>query len=146
MKTEETKASEGLDIAGLLALKAFESPDKERIEKNVQSTLQAVRAAHKRPSLHLFPDKSTAWMFAQPRYGIAALFIVFLGLHLMSRPISTETVSSASVSSAALEEPALEEMLSAVNATTNSPPILLPIPAVRQPNYSSLIQPVTFNE
>lgn len=141
MKMGKTEPSEGLDIAGLLALKAFERPDAKRIEKNVQSTLQAVRAAHKQPSLLLFPDKSTAWMFAQPRYGIAALFILFLGLHLMQHP-----VPSAPVSSAALEKPGLQEMLSAVNSTTNAPVIIPPVPASRQPNYSAQIQPVSFNE
>ncbi len=134
MKKEQT---EGLDIAGLLALKTYEHPDAERIEKNVQSTLQAVRAAHKRPTLHFFPDKSAAWMFAQPRYGIAALFVVFLGLHLVKQPMPAETVGTAAV-----QEPRVEmELLVA----TNRAPVAIPVlPTARRPGYSpSLVQPVS---
>lgn len=79
----------GKDLFGLLSLKRFEHPDEVRIEKNVQTVMQAVRAAHQRPSLLLFPDKSMGWMFAQPRYGIAALFILFLVLHMCKGPVST---------------------------------------------------------
>jgi hypothetical protein len=141
MNAKKKEDSAELDIAGLLALKAFEHPDAKRIEKNVQSTMQAVRAAHKRPTLHLFPDKSAAWMFAQPRYGIAALFILFLCLHLMNRPVST-----AAVASSALEEPGLGEVLSTVSAATNAPMGIPPVPMSRQPNYSSLVQPVSFTQ
>jgi hypothetical protein len=140
MRTEKIKTS-GLDMAGLLALKAFERPDADRIEKNIQNTLRAVRTAHKRPSLHFFPDKSTAWMFAQPRYGIAALFVLFLGLHLMQRPMPAETVGSAVV-----QEPVLGEVVSAAVATNDSPAFIPPVPTGLRPNYSSLIQPVSFTE
>lgn len=102
MSKKKTEAPE-LDIARLLALKAYEHPDPERLEKDVQKTMNAVRAAHKRPSLHFFPDKSTTWMFAQPRYGIAALFIIFLGLHVLNTPMPTEVVGSATV-----EEPGID--------------------------------------
>ncbi|MBL7016027.1 MAG: hypothetical protein ISR84_00560 [Kiritimatiellales bacterium] len=128
-----------LDIAGLLSLKTFERPDSERIEKSIQSTMQAVRASRCRPSLHFFPDKSTAWMFTQPRYGIAALFILFLGLHLMQRPMPTVSIGSAGV----LEEPGAELDLASV-VHTNTPPSVA-IPAVGT-DYSSLIRPVSFTE
>lgn len=101
--SEKKKELEELDIARLLALKAFERPDPKQLEKDVEKTMNAVRAAHKRPSLHFFPDKSTTWMFAQPRYGIAALFILFLGLHILNTPMPTEVVGSATV-----EEPGID--------------------------------------
>lgn len=101
MSKKQTETPE-LDIVRLLALKAFERPDPERFEKDVQKTMHAVRAANKRPSLHFFPDKSPTWMFAQPRYGIAALFIIFLGLHLLNTPMPTEVVGSTTV-----EEPGI---------------------------------------
>jgi len=75
------------DLAGLLALKVYERPGKDRVEKNIENVMRAVRTAHKKPSLHHFPDKSMGWMFAQPRYGVAALFLLFLGLHLLDRPL-----------------------------------------------------------
>jgi hypothetical protein len=140
MKKKDSPAS-GLDIAGLLALKAFERPSADRIEKNIQSTMRAVRTAHSRPSLHYFPDKSLGWMFAQPRYGIAALFVIFLGLHLMQRPMPDESVGASVMS-----EPGLEMDLSAVTQTNRTAPILPPIPASSRPAYSSLVKPVSFSE
>ena len=139
MSKKKTESLE-LDIEGLLALKTFERPDENRIEKNIHSTMQAVRAAHKQPSLHLFPDKSTAWMFAQPRYGIAALFVLFLGLHLMQRSMPTVSVGSAGV----IEEPGTELDLASV-VDTNTPPSVT-IPATVRADYSSLVRPGSFSE
>jgi hypothetical protein len=93
-KNKKTEASE-LDIAGLLALKAYEHPDALRVEKNIQNTMRAVRSTSNIPSL--FPDKSFAWMFAQPRYGVAALFVLFLGLHLLERPLPLASVGPVAV-------------------------------------------------
>ena len=104
LKTE----SSGLDIAGLLALKTYERPDAARVEKNIQNTMRAVRTTSNMPSLLLFPDKSFAWMFAQPRYGIAALFVLFLGLHLLDRPMPVATGGSLAV----IKAPGMEIMAS----------------------------------
>ncbi|MEI7850506.1 MAG: hypothetical protein WCH86_01590 [Kiritimatiellales bacterium] len=90
-KTEGVK----LDIAGLLALKAYEHPDAGRAEKNIQNTMRAVRSTSNIQTL--FPDKSFGWMFAQPRYGVAALFVLFLGLHLLERPLPDASVGSMAV-------------------------------------------------
>ena len=92
-KNEKTAHTE-LNIAGLLALKTFEHPEGDRAEKNIQNIMREVRAADRTPSLLLFPDKSFAWMFAQPRYGVAALFILFLGLHLLDRPLPVSTAGT----------------------------------------------------
>lgn len=142
MRMEKTEDS-GLDISGLLALKVFERPDADRIEKNIQNTLRAVRTAHKRPSLHFFPDKSTAWMFAQPRYGIAALFVLFLGLHLMQRPMPDEPVGSAA---SVVQEPVFGEVVSSAVGTNVPSAFIPPVPTGTRPNYSSLIRPVSFRE
>jgi len=95
MSKKEKIAVAELDIAGLLALKTFERPDQIRSEKSIQNIMREVRAADRLPSLLFFPDKSTAWMFTQPRYGVAALFILFLGLHLLDRPLPVGTAGSA---------------------------------------------------
>lgn len=137
MGKKKTEVS-NLDIEGLLSLKTFERPSETRIEKNIKNTMQAVRAAHKLPSLHFFPDKSTAWMFAQPRYGIAALFILFLGLQLMHPPVPVESVGATTVKQ---PEFAVDmKVLTSSNAVSTAIP---PVPANRQQNYSSLIQPVS---
>jgi len=117
-----------LNLVGLLALKRFEHPSAERIGKNIQATMQAVRAAHPQPSLLLFPDKSMGWMFAQPRYGIAALFILFLVLHMCKGQVSTISSSSGIV-----EKPDPEAGI-AVTLKTNSIPTM-GIPPVL-PDYS----------
>lgn len=100
-KNKKTETA-GLDVAGLLALKAYERPDAQRVEKNIQNTMRAVRSTSNIPSL--FPDKSFAWMFAQPRYGVAALFVLFLGLHLLERPLPVASVGSMAVVKAPDEE------------------------------------------
>lgn len=95
MSKNKNAAASGLDIAGLLALKTYERPDETSAEKNIQSIMREVRTVNRMPSLLLFPDKSFAWMFTQPRYGVAALFILFLGLHLLERPVPVESAGTA---------------------------------------------------
>ncbi len=87
-----------LDVAGLLALKTYERPDAARAEKNIQSIMRGIHAFERGPSTQAVNRK--LGIFAQPRYGIAVLFVLFLGLHLIDRP-----VPSVSAGSVALEEP-----------------------------------------
>lgn len=94
MNKKEKTADSELDIVGLLTLKTYERPDEERVEKNIQGIMREVRATNQMPSLLFFPDKSFGWMFAQPRYGVAALFILFLGLHLLERPSPTTSAGA----------------------------------------------------
>ncbi len=94
MSGEEKTVNGDLDISGLLALKAYECPAEDRVEKNIQNIMREVRTTNNAPSLLFFPDKSFGWMFAQPRYGVVALFIVFLGLHLLERPLPATSVGT----------------------------------------------------
>jgi hypothetical protein len=121
----EKEKNKDLDIAGLLALKAFERPTDERIEKGVQNTMRAVREEHAKPSLLHFPDKSSAWMFAQPRYGIAALFILFLGLHLLERPMPSALPASAGFvpDDTSYAQIAAQKALESTNSTSTIPGI-----------------------
>lgn len=86
-----------LNISGLLALKAYEQPDEARVEKNIQNTMRAVRTTTNDPTLLLFPDKSFGWMVAQPRYGIAALFVIFLGMSMLNRPLPSARPGSSPI-------------------------------------------------
>jgi len=97
MSKEEKAAIPDLDVSGLLALKTYERPDAKRTEKNIQNIMREVRTTSNVPSLLLFPDKSAAWMFAQPRYGVAALFIIFLGLHLLDHPLPAVLVGPVAI-------------------------------------------------
>lgn len=107
MSKNKNMESPELDVAGLLALKTYERPDANRVEKNIQNIMRTVRTTNNVPSLLLFPDKSFAWMFAQPRYGVAALFVLFLGLHLLDR-----SMPIASIGTVAIKEPRVEMMVS----------------------------------
>jgi hypothetical protein len=109
MSKKETSAGVELDISRLLALKTYERPDPARVEKNIQNVMRAVRNTDQLPTLLHFPDKSLAWMVAQPRYGIAALFIIFLGLHLLERPLPVAT----SAGTAMLKAPGTAEAVAA---------------------------------
>lgn len=82
------------NIAGLLALKAYERPDAARVKKTIQSTMRIVRETSNIPSLLLLPDKGSSWFFTQPRYGIAALFLIFLGMHLLKNPVPAAKIGS----------------------------------------------------
>ena len=124
------------DLTGLLALKAYERPNEDRVEKNIENVMRAVRTAHKKPSLHHFPDKSIGWMFAQPRYGVAALFLIFLGIHLLDRPLPDVPIGTSVV-----KDPSCEVM-SVVETNSHSPS---GIPAVDL-GLPSLIKPAPFIE
>jgi len=107
MKKGKTEQPE-MDVSGLLALKKYERPDERRSEKNIQNIMRTVRTTNNIPSLLFFPDKSFAWMFTQPRYGIAALFVLFLGMNLLNRPATGLTAGTATV----IKEPGTEIMVS----------------------------------
>ncbi len=76
----------------LLSLKAYERPNEDRVEKNIQNIMRKIRSVNNRPGWLFLPEKGMAWLLARPRYGIAALFILFLGLHLMERPLPKPTI------------------------------------------------------
>ncbi len=105
-----------LELTELLALKVYERPTEARVGKSVENIMHAVRSAHKRPSLHHFPDKSLTWMFAQPRYGVAALFLIFLGLHLLDRPMPDAPAGTTPIKTEASTEIELPPL------STNLPP------------------------
>ncbi len=132
MSKKEKPEGPELDITGLLALKAYERPDEARAEKNIQNIMREVRTTHNAPSLLLFPDKSFGWMFAQPRYGVAALFLVFLGLHLLERPLPATSVGPTVM----LRAPEAAEAVAAVG--TNQLPIV-PVPGLSPAPYPSVI-------
>ena len=71
----------------LLQLKRYETPDPSRMTKNKQNIMRLVREANsnKRMSLGDLMELNMPWFFAEPRYGIALLFVAFSGLQLLSQ-------------------------------------------------------------
>jgi hypothetical protein len=80
----EMTAEEQADLLlrQLLHLKQYETPSVERMTKNKNNIMRRVRdASHtKRWSLGDLLELNIPWFFAEPRYGIALLFLVFAGL------------------------------------------------------------------
>jgi len=66
----------------LMHLKRYERPETARETKNKHNIMRRVREAqhNKRRSLTELIEVSIPWFFAEPRYGMALLFIVFAGL------------------------------------------------------------------
>jgi hypothetical protein len=66
----------------LLHLKRYEMPETARMTKNRQNIMRQVReeSLRKRWSLGDLLEVNIPWFFAEPRYGIAALFIAFAAL------------------------------------------------------------------
>jgi hypothetical protein len=67
-----------LFLQQLLHLKGYERPNSERIDRSKQSIMRQIREVKltqvslgERIELHL------PWLFAEPRYGIALLFVIF---------------------------------------------------------------------
>ena len=69
----------------LFHLKGYESPDSARMIKNKQNIMRSVRevGGRKHWSLSDLLEVNIPWFFSEPRYGIAALFIVFAGLQFL---------------------------------------------------------------
>ncbi|MCF7818560.1 MAG: hypothetical protein K9M54_11835 [Kiritimatiellales bacterium] len=86
-KNQETTAENPADVLlqQLLHLKRYEIPDTHRMVKNKQNIMRLVResSSRKRWSLSDLIEVNIPWFFAEPRYGIAALFIVFAGLQFV---------------------------------------------------------------
>ena len=66
----------------LLYLKGYERPDMARMVRNRQNIMRCVREVNsrKRVSLSGLLEMNIPWFFAEPRYGIAALFVIFATL------------------------------------------------------------------
>jgi len=66
----------------LMHLKHYETPDPSRMTRNKQNIMREVRKAQskKRKSLVDLIEINIPWFFAEPKYGIAALFVAVIGL------------------------------------------------------------------
>ena len=66
----------------LFHLKGYEIPETARMTRNKQNIMRQVRevSGRKRWSLSDLLEVNIPWFFAEPRYGIAALFVVFATL------------------------------------------------------------------
>ena len=66
----------------LMHLKNYEMPEPARMTRNKQNIMREVRKAKasKRVGLGDLLEMNMPWFFAEPKYGIATLFLAFVGL------------------------------------------------------------------
>jgi hypothetical protein len=69
----------------LFHLKQYETPDPARMTRNRQNIMRSVRevSQSQRKSLSDLIEINFPWFFAEPRYGVAMLFVAFAGLQFL---------------------------------------------------------------
>ena len=67
-------------IKDLLSLRRYEEPKSGRIERGVANIMRQVRLSEDRYDQR---QSRFIWLFTEPRYGVALLFLVFIGLNLV---------------------------------------------------------------
>lgn len=80
----------------LMHLKQYETPDATRMVRSRQNIMRTVRQAQagKRKSLGDLLEINMPWFFADPKYGIAALFVAFVGLQYLGMNAQNSTRST----------------------------------------------------
>lgn len=87
MRREEIKMEAGGDagdelLQKLFHLKGYETPESARMVRNKQNIMREVRRLEqdRRKSFSDLLEIKFPWFFAEPKYGVALLFVVFAGL------------------------------------------------------------------
>ncbi len=82
MKKNNPETQADVLLQQLLHLKRYEVPAAGRMVKSKQNIMRQVREANSRTrwSLGDLLEMNVPWFFAEPRYGIAALFVAFAAL------------------------------------------------------------------
>jgi len=77
----------------LLHLKTYETPDPNRMRRNQQNIMRRIREEKsKHWSLSELIEVNMPWFFAEPRYGIALLFVAFAMLQFWGSRINRSAV------------------------------------------------------
>jgi hypothetical protein len=122
----ETTAEDQADVLlqKLLHLKQYEVPEVARMTRNKQNIMRQVRQAQtekRKPLLDLL-ELNIPWFFAEPKYGIAALFVAFVGLQYVGMSAKNSSTSTGIYTSTA--NVASFEQNVPVNIVTNRYPSL----------------------
>ena len=72
--------SQQLMMKELCSLRSYEEPKGARVESTVATVMRAVRLHEERYETQ---QDRLMWLFTEPRYGVAMLFLIFLGLNLV---------------------------------------------------------------
>ncbi|MEN7972453.1 MAG: hypothetical protein ABFR47_01320 [Verrucomicrobiota bacterium] len=91
----ETTAEDPADmlLRQLFHLKGYETPESDRMVKSKQNIMRGVREVNSRKRWSLFDllEVNIPWFFAEPKYGIAILFVAFAGLQYLG--VNTRSAS-----------------------------------------------------
>lgn len=69
-----------LMVKDLCSLRCYEEPKSSRVESTVATVMRAVRLHEERYESR---QDRLMWLFRDPRYGVAVLFLIFMGLNLV---------------------------------------------------------------
>ena len=74
-----------LMLQRLIHLKRFEKPDAARMVRNKQNIMRQIRqeSQNKSKSIGDLIEMNFPWLFAEPKYGVAVLFVAFAGLQYL---------------------------------------------------------------
>lgn len=97
-KTEDHMVEDQAEVLlkQLMHLKTYEMPETARMTRNKQNILREIRntQSSRRMSFGDLLELNMPWLFAEPKYGIAALFIAFMGLQYAGIQTSTSSQST----------------------------------------------------
>ena len=74
-----------LMLQSLFHLKRFETPDAGRMVRNKQNIMRQIRqeSQNKKSTIGDLIELNFPWLFAEPKYGVAILFVAFAGLQYL---------------------------------------------------------------
>jgi hypothetical protein len=74
-----------LMLQQLIHLKRYETPDASRMLRNKQNIMRQIRqeSQNQRKSIGDLIEFNFPWLFAEPKYGVALLFVAFAGLQYL---------------------------------------------------------------
>ena len=84
LKETEMEPAE-LMLQHLFHLKRFETPDDASMVRNKQNIMRQIRqeGQNKRKPIGDLIELNFPWLFAEPKYGVAVLFVAFAGLQYL---------------------------------------------------------------
>lgn len=108
-----------LSVRQMISLKAYEKPDEKAATSTVSRIMHEIREQEKQREKS---DEKWAWFFAEPRYGLAALIVLFFALHMLSvKPDHYNDTLAFNEPAAATPELTLEDLdLAGALSPTNS--------------------------
>jgi hypothetical protein len=84
LKKSELESAE-IMLQQLIHLKRFEKPDAARMVRNKQNIMRQIRQENQNKSRSIgdLIELNFPWLFAEPKYGVAVLFVAFAGLQYL---------------------------------------------------------------